>query len=106
MSLVLTYHRGCRYERVVVRVFENQNTAAREDGIKILEWLVSCKRPLKWREIQALFCIDPETATADFEDRLLIPDAKQLCGSLVDAKCSNISKLEDVIELVHATARE
>lgn len=95
------------YERVVSRVFENPVKAEREDAAKILGWITCSKRPLKWREVQAIFCIDPESETVDFEDRQLLVTCKELCGSLVDLRSSGtqVSGLEDLVEFVHETAR-
>jgi hypothetical protein len=89
-------------------VFENPNAAEREDAVKILAWIICSKRPLRWREIQAIFSIDPKNATVDFESRSLLVTAKELCGSLVDIRTlgESVVELDEVIDLVHDTAKE
>jgi hypothetical protein len=59
-----------------------------------------------WKEIQSRFCIDIDNETADADHQLLHPP-KHLCGSLVEVEHSQIAEVEydDVIELVHHTAR-
>jgi hypothetical protein len=92
---------------VVFRVYNNPNRAEREDAEKILAWIICSKRPLKWRELQATFCIELASQTVDFEDRKLRVTCKDLCGSLVDVRSSKASEPDpgDTIELVHDTAR-
>lgn len=95
----------CRYERVAIRIFEESPAAEREDATKILGWLTCAQRLLRWREIQSLFCIDPEAGTVDYEDNRLRVSCKQLCGSLVDIHRGQTTS-EDIIRIVHGTARE
>ena len=69
---------------------------------KLLGWLVCSKRPLKWSEIQLALSInmdDLEMNELD-EDRRLVDDPEDLCGSLVQLLKGNR------IELVHSTARQ
>lgn len=93
------------YERVAIRIFEESPAAEREDATKILGWLTCAQRFLRWREIQSLFCIDPEAGTVDYEDNRLRVSCKQLCGSLVDVHRGQTSS-EDIIKIVHGTARD
>lgn len=97
-----------RYERVAVRVFENSSPDERDDATKILGWITCAGRLLRWREIQSLFCIDPVTGNIDYEGSKLVVTCKHLCGSLVDVHQANIEKAgpEDIIRIVHETARE
>lgn len=94
-----------RYERVAIRIFKESHPAEREDATKILGWLICAQRLLRWREIQSLFCIDPKTGTVDYEGDRLMVSCKQLCGSLIDVHRGQISS-EDVVDIVHGTARE
>ncbi|KAI4866834.1 hypothetical protein F4820DRAFT_457366 [Hypoxylon rubiginosum] len=96
------------YERVAVRVFENSSPDERDDATKILGWITCAGRLLRWREIQSLFCIDPVTGNIDYEGSKLVVTCKHLCGSLVDVHQANIEKAgpEDIIRIVHETARE
>ena len=88
-----------RYGRIVERIFRNENTAQREQALKILGWIVCAKRSLKWNEIQSALSIRMEQQTVDFEKRQLVLDMQQLCGSLV------LRLPGDRIELVHSTAK-
>ncbi|KAI0426032.1 hypothetical protein F5Y09DRAFT_346071 [Xylaria sp. FL1042] len=49
------------YERVIFRVFDSpaRPKGQREAAAKIIQWLTCAIRPLRWNEIQGLFCIDP-----------------------------------------------
>ncbi|KAI1752664.1 WD40 repeat-like protein [Xylaria castorea] len=96
------------YERVAVRIFEMSSMAEREDAKKILGWIICASRLLRWREIQSLFCIDPVKGDVDYEERRLRVTCKELCGSLIDVHYATDTKTgpEDVIKIVHETARE
>ncbi|KAH8812890.1 hypothetical protein F5884DRAFT_318007 [Xylogone sp. PMI_703] len=87
------------YKRIVERIYGNENEAEREQAQKILGWLVCAKRPLKWHEIQGAISIDVDNQTVDFENRQLMSDIQELCGSLVERLAG------DRIELVHSTAK-
>jgi uncharacterized metal-binding protein len=106
----LTLHRCfinyIRYERVVVRVFENPIEPERLAAKTILGLIICADRSLMWKEIQSRFCIDIDTEAAD-ADRQLSDSCKYLCGSLVEVERSQIAELEadDIVELVHHTAR-
>jgi hypothetical protein len=106
----LILHRCCtdyvRYERVVVRVFKNPIEPERLAAKTILGLITCAERPLMWKEIQSKFCIDIDTETAD-ANRQLLGTCKHLCGSLVEIKRSHGAESEpdDVVELVHHTAR-
>lgn len=90
---------------MAIRIFHESPKAEREDATKILGWLTCSQRLLRWREIQSLFCIDPEAGTVDYEDNRLRVSCKQLCGSFVDVHPGETSS-EDIIKIVHETARE
>ncbi|KAI0599781.1 hypothetical protein F4775DRAFT_583134 [Biscogniauxia sp. FL1348] len=96
------------YERVAARIFERSSSAERNDAMKILGWIVSARRLLRWREIQSLFCIDPDKGVVDYEERRLRVTCKDLCGSLVDVHQENGKKAgpEDIVKIVHESARE
>ncbi|KAJ0107225.1 hypothetical protein J7T55_007595 [Diaporthe amygdali] len=107
-QVTLQAHVAFRYERVAVRIFEESPPAEREDATKILGWLTCAERLLHWREIQAIFCIDPDTSQVDYEGERLRMSCKQLCGSLVDIHHAQIGHEgpDDVLQIVHGTARE
>ncbi|KAI5461405.1 hypothetical protein BGZ63DRAFT_508560, partial [Mariannaea sp. PMI_226] len=94
------------YKRVVVRVLENPSEPQRLAAKSILSLLICAERSLMWKEIQSRFCIDVDTETAD-TDRQLLDTCKDLCGSLVEIERNQVteSKPDDVVELVHHTAR-
>ncbi|KAL3293731.1 Zinc finger protein [Colletotrichum asianum] len=82
--------------------YESETVAAR----KVLSLVVAAKRDLRWREIQAFFCIDSKEGTIDLDNRLQT-GAKELCGSLVDLHQVNerMSEPESVVRIVHYTAK-
>ncbi|KAI0186162.1 hypothetical protein EV127DRAFT_188087 [Xylaria flabelliformis] len=96
------------YERVAMRIFKDSPVARREDAKKILGWIICARRLLRWREIQSLFCIDPVKGDVEYEERRLRDTCKELCGSLVDVHHASdmTTGPEDVIKIVHETARE
>ncbi len=77
--------------------------AERNTALKVLTLVVCAKRVLYWREIQAIFCIDPEQATVEFDDRLRV-SCKELCGSLLDVIHSPTGP-DSTVHIVHSTAR-
>ncbi|KAF3182233.1 hypothetical protein TWF751_007276 [Orbilia oligospora] len=94
------------YERVAIRIFDNAHEARRSSALCILGWVATSGRPLRWREIQAKFCINPVDATCDFDERIL-DSFKTICGSLVDVElCDNNknSESERIVSIVHPTA--
>ncbi|KAF3137268.1 hypothetical protein TWF703_005191 [Orbilia oligospora] len=94
------------YERVAIRMFDNAHEARRSSALCILGWVATSGRPLRWREIQAKFCINPVDATCDFDERIL-DSFKTICGSLVDVElCDNNknSESERIVSIVHPTA--
>ncbi|KAI3321517.1 hypothetical protein HD806DRAFT_502761 [Xylariaceae sp. AK1471] len=97
------------YERVARRIFVESAEASMETAEKILSYLICARRPLKWREIQSFFSIDPHKGDVDYEERSLRATAKELCGSLVDVhipKAVNVtSGAEDVYGIVHESAK-
>lgn len=96
-----------RYNRVAVRVF-NLIPGQREDAKKLLGWIVCAKRPLRWREIQALFCIDPIKGNVDYTGERLRVTSKELCGALVDVHLvpGQTPERDEIVNIVHRTARE
>jgi hypothetical protein len=98
----------CSYERVVKRVLKNPIKPQRLAAEQILGWVVSAERPLRWREIQGRFCIDPEAGTVNI-DRKPIKSCKYLCGSLVEMGMTEIMSdpgSEGEVEMVHSSAKE
>ncbi|KAK3996549.1 hypothetical protein QBC44DRAFT_317159 [Cladorrhinum sp. PSN332] len=96
------------YDRVATRVLDQSSESESKDALKVLSLVACAKRMLFWREIQAFFCIDPAQAQVNYEDCLLVT-CKELCGSLLDthhvAGGTAGSEREDMIQMVHETAR-
>jgi hypothetical protein len=97
----------CSYERVVKRVLRNPIKPEKLAAEQILGWVVSAERPLRWREIQSRFCIDPDAGTANIQ-RQSVKSCKYLCGSLVEI--GMIEPVDDLgsegeIEMVHSSAK-
>lgn len=96
-----------RYERIVQRIYTNPQAAERESAKSILEWIVCAKRPLRWNEIQAIFSLDLDNETVDFQGRCLRPKAPDSCHSVVKNLCGSLVEISagNVIHLVHDTAK-
>ncbi|KAL6918241.1 hypothetical protein FSST1_009736 [Fusarium sambucinum] len=94
------------YERILYRVMHAANRSASLCAKRILGWVVCSERPLRWREIQSRFCIDPVKNVCD-PDHLRADSCKELCSSLVDAvNCEMFPdiKSEQIITMIHETA--
>ncbi|KAK7429027.1 hypothetical protein QQZ08_004434 [Neonectria magnoliae] len=94
------------YERVVIRVLDRPSPSRKKSALMVLGWLICSARPLRWREIQSKFCIDPEKATCNFRNRR-VHGCKAICGSLVEVEPCEYhgdSVTEQTISLVHNTA--
>ncbi|KAI1279464.1 hypothetical protein F5Y07DRAFT_43858 [Xylaria sp. FL0933] len=99
------------YERVVFRVLDSpaRHQSQREAAAKIIGWLTCAVRPLRWNEIQALFCIDPYKEGCNPRCRRL-DSCKALCGSFVevdehDPSSDDSQEISPEVNLVHDTAR-
>jgi hypothetical protein len=95
-----------RYERVLSRVLDQSVEAERKAALKVLTLVVCAKRILYWREIQAVFCVDPEHGTVKLDDRLRVK-CKELCGSLLDVDHAPTKPTgpDSTVRIVHSTAR-
>lgn len=91
-----------------MRLFDQASPAECEDASKILGWILCAPRLLRWREIQAYFCIDPVAGDVEYEERRLRISCKELCGSLVDIHHldANPNEPESCVKIVHETACE
>ncbi|KAK6077770.1 zinc finger protein [Seiridium cupressi] len=96
------------YGRVAARVLgsPSRHQAQKEAASNILRWMTCTVRPLKWREIQTLFCLDPEKGSCNPRKRR-VDDCKTLCGSFIDTehRYGNIEEFESSVHFVHDTAR-
>ncbi|KAI1125678.1 hypothetical protein F5Y10DRAFT_294447 [Nemania abortiva] len=98
------------YERVAFRVLDccTRPVKQREAAARILRWLVCATRPLRWSEIQCLFCIDPDLGLCNTNKRR-VDNYKGLCGSFVEDDINpnptQLLQLSPVVSLVHETAR-
>ncbi|KAI0440377.1 hypothetical protein F4803DRAFT_527373 [Xylaria telfairii] len=102
------------YERVAFRVLDSpsRHKTRKEAAAKILRWLACAVRPLKWNEIQSLFCIDPHQEYCNPRN-MRLDNCKSICGSFVDIEpnpmITNDHWLQNtpvLINLVHDTARQ
>lgn len=83
----------------MVRIDQQACSAAMEDILMLLGWLVSAKRSLKWHEIQGLKSINLDERSIAFERKSFVVSPKDLCDSLVEIRS------DGTIELVHLTAK-
>ncbi|ETS80318.1 hypothetical protein PFICI_07847 [Pestalotiopsis fici W106-1] len=95
------------YERVAVRLLEHpgRRRTLKESAAKILHWIACATRPLKWREIQSLFCVDPMKGICIPRNKR-VDDCKTICGSFVDVEHSKheVEECELIVRFVHDTA--
>jgi hypothetical protein len=92
---------------VVKRVLENPIKPHRLAARQILGCVVSAERPLRWREIQSRFCIDPEAGMANIEQKY-VKSCKHLCGSLVEVgmmEATSDAESDGEVEMVHSSAK-
>ncbi|KAF4628757.1 hypothetical protein G7Y89_g9399 [Cudoniella acicularis] len=88
------------YSRIVHRIYNNPIAGERQITQRLLGWIVSVKRPLKWYEIQGAISIDLDSQSIDFDSRQLCVHIKDLCGSLIDVLPGG------QVQLVHETAKK
>nr|ANF07002.1 hypothetical protein FVEG_03173 [Fusarium verticillioides] len=73
---------------------------ARWERSKLLfGWLICAKRPLRWHEMQAILCFDPDKLQINFENNMLRQDMEKYLGSIVHVLDGGY------IRLIHSTAR-
>ena len=79
-----------------------------EDGLKLLGLLLAAERPLRWREAQALFCIEAEKSTIDDSGRDRSVQAREFCGGVVDIYrvAGDESCSEEMIRILHPKIKE
>jgi hypothetical protein len=85
------------------RILHTNTEARKTDAVKILEWLVCAKRPMKWYEIQGALCINLSSQCSqgsDSEAHKCYATPKDLCASLVEYR------KDRTVEFVHPTAKE
>ncbi|KAK7917369.1 hypothetical protein PG985_010977 [Apiospora marii] len=99
------------YERVAIRILDHprRSQSQRAAAGQILDWLTCSVRPLRWREIQSLFCIDPHNGTSNPRNRR-VDSCKCICGSFVEmdrleSALVSLDGTDPVVSLVHDTAR-
>ncbi|KAL9074938.1 MAG: hypothetical protein Q9157_004187 [Trypethelium eluteriae] len=92
------------YDRIVANLLKVG--PQRRAAMQIIEAVTCAFRPLKWREIQAFFFIDPKTSDCDYQGRKLRKSCKKLCSSLIDL-CKEDNQLDGdaTLTLVHESAR-
>ncbi|KAI1745814.1 hypothetical protein F4680DRAFT_465696 [Xylaria scruposa] len=100
------------YERIAFRVLDSpaRHRSQREAAAQILRWLTCAMRPLRWNEIQSLFCINPGKGECNPRNRR-VDGCKSICGSFVevdeiDSRTPVDSpQVSPMVGLVHDTAR-
>lgn len=111
LCLTLTF---ARYERVAIRILDHpsRSQTRRAAASQILKWLTCAVRPLRWREIKSLFCIDPHNGTSNPRNSRAY-SCKYFCGSFVEmdglesieSTMVYLDQPDKVVSLVHDTAR-
>ncbi|SCV33624.1 uncharacterized protein FFB14_04610 [Fusarium fujikuroi] len=87
------------YERIMDRIIRQAPRQMKTGALKLLEWLVCAKRPLKWHEIQCLKSINLDKECVDFARHKFTVSGKDLCGSLVELRA------DGTLELIHVSAK-
>ena len=95
---------------MAVNILENRVEKRFGVARHILNLVICAERPLRWKEIQSHFSIEVQSGTANPKLRLLKP-GKQFCGSLIEVSRKGVPSPQgpgpdDVLELVHETARK
>ncbi|KAF5714150.1 heterokaryon incompatibility protein het-E-1 [Fusarium globosum] len=94
------------YDRIAQRILNKHGPSRRGTVKKILGWVICATRPLRWREIQSLFCINTERQTCNIRN-MRRDSCKSICSSLVDVTyCDMFPNIESeqFISMVHETA--
>ncbi|KAK8073514.1 hypothetical protein PG994_004413, partial [Apiospora phragmitis] len=99
------------YDRIAFRILDQTSRpqSQREAACQILKWLTCAVRPLRWREIQSLSCIDPHNGICNPRKRR-VDNCKCICGSFVEIEqlesgMECLDGTDPVVGLVHDTAR-
>ncbi|KAI1076547.1 hypothetical protein F5B20DRAFT_320144 [Whalleya microplaca] len=109
-ELTVNFPKGlsAAYERVITRILDRptRSRSQRDAAGKILNWVTCAARPLKWREIQCLLCVDAQKGSCNPRKRCA-DSCKDLCGSLIEAdqRDNELKGTELIINIVHDTAR-
>ncbi|KAK0629250.1 hypothetical protein B0T17DRAFT_633809 [Bombardia bombarda] len=89
------------YKKIILTLKETLEPRSWVMARRIFAWLAGAKRSLKWHELKAALCIQPDGQmgdSIDFHNNMLRNDIRQICGSLVYV-------MEDRIEFIHSTTR-
>ena len=93
------------YDRVCKTVFRKDPYG--RAAVKIIGTIICAARKLRWREVQALFYVDPEHDTCDYDGARLRKGCKAFCSSLIDLQCQEDEpETEAFLIIVHQTAQE
>ncbi|TVY15598.1 Vegetative incompatibility protein HET-E-1 [Lachnellula arida] len=87
------------YERIIRRLKQQLRHEQWSIARKLLGWMVCAKRPLNWREIQAVVSMDIQNQSIELDKRKLRSNIQDYCGSLIQVSDG------DRVELVHTTAK-
>ncbi|KAK5215941.1 hypothetical protein LTR47_009475 [Exophiala xenobiotica] len=87
------------YDRIIDRLIGPTAPPSRRTSIlKLLGWLASARRPLKWFEVQCAVSVDLENGVLSVKHQFQ-EDCKDLCASLVEIDSTQ------TVTLVHSTTR-
>lgn len=98
-----------RYGRILESLTKGRRERSRERIARILELLITARRPLKVHEIQGALSIRLEDSSVDFARRRLLTPSSQSCGSNPFSElCGPIIEVhaDETASLVHLTAKQ
>ena len=94
------YTDGVSYGRILMSLSKGQPEKSQQRAVRVLELIITARRPLKIQEVQGALSIRLEDKSVDFARRRLVKPFAELCGPIVEVHT------DDTISLVHPTAKQ
>lgn len=89
-----------RYGRILLRLRRGRAENSQQRITRVLEIILTARRPLKIHELQGALSIHIQAMNVDFSKRRSLVPFGELCGPLVEVHA------DDVVSLVHPTAKQ
>lgn len=88
------------YGRIMVHLRKGRSEKNQRKTSRILEIIITARRPLKVHEVQGVLSIRLEDSSIDFAKRRSLTPLGDICGPIVETHA------DDTISLVHPTAKQ
>ena len=88
------------YGRILGRLRKTRAGKSQQRILRVLEIIITTRRPLKVHEIQGALSIQLRDKSVDFAKRKSLTPFSELCGPLVEVHD------DDIVSLVHPTAKQ